>query len=79
MNADSAATERRRLACVLFLDIVGYSNVMNEDESRASKIRKFMESIVTAEVNGQGGRLVKFLGDGALAEFASAGTAVECA
>ena len=70
----------RRLAAILAADVVGYSRLMGEDEegtlSALSRIRKdFIEPLV-AEHRG---RVVKLMGDGILAEFASVVDAVNCA
>ena len=70
----------RRLAAILAADVVGYSRLMGEDEagtlSALLRIRKeFIEPLV-AEHRG---RVVKLMGDGILAEFASVVDAVNCA
>ncbi len=70
----------RRLTVVLAADVVGYSKLMGEDEAgtlAALKAhRREMFDPVTAK---RGGRIVKLMGDGVLAEFPSVVDAVECA
>lgn len=68
----------RRLAAVMFLDMVGYSAMMARDESRALVCVGELEKLLRAEVPKFGGRLVKFLGDGSMAEFPTALSAVRC-
>jgi adenylate cyclase len=68
----------RRLAAVMFLDMVGYSAMMARDEDRALTCVGELEKLLRAEVPKFGGRLVKFLGDGSMAEFPTALSAVRC-
>jgi class 3 adenylate cyclase len=68
----------RRLAAVMFLDMVGYSAMMAKDEERALACVGELEKLLRAEVPKFGGRLVKFLGDGSMAEFPTALSAVRC-
>jgi adenylate cyclase len=68
----------RRLAAVMFLDMVGYSAMMSKDEARALACVGELEKLLRAEVPKFGGRLVKFLGDGSMAEFPTALSAVRC-
>ena len=68
----------RRLAAVMFLDMVGYSSMMSKDEARALACVGELEKLLRAEVPKFGGRLVKFLGDGSMAEFPTALAAVRC-
>ena len=70
----------RRLAAILVADVVGYSRLMGEDEigtlARLSRLRKErIEPLISAHR----GRVVKLMGDGILAEFASVVDAVNCA
>jgi class 3 adenylate cyclase/tetratricopeptide (TPR) repeat protein len=72
-------TVPHHLAAVWFADIVGYSTLAAEDEGEALRqIRAFQASSREA-TERYGGRVVKFLGDGALAEFASTEAAVRAA
>lgn len=66
-----------RLAAILAADVVGYSRLMEEDESgnaRALKPRR--RDILNPLVTQHQGRIVKVMGDGVLVEFASAVNAV---
>jgi adenylate cyclase len=68
----------RRLAAVMFLDMVGYSAMMANDEERALACVAELERMLRAEVPKFGGRVVKFLGDGSMMEFPTALAAVRC-
>ena len=74
----SVGQPNRRLAAVMFLDMVGYSAMMARDEERALVCVGELEKLLRAEVPKFGGRLVKFLGDGSMAEFPTALSAVRC-
>ncbi|MCI0341069.1 MAG: adenylate/guanylate cyclase domain-containing protein [Planctomycetales bacterium] len=76
---DTTATARRRLAAVMFLDMVGYSALMSRSEEKALAGVRDLEEIARGEVASAGGRLVKFLGDGSMAEFPTAAAACDCA
>ena len=71
---------QRRLAAILAADVVGYSRLMEQDEAgtlAALKARR--REVLEPLVARHHGRIFKIAGDGALAEFASAVNAVECA
>ncbi|MDI1336234.1 MAG: adenylate/guanylate cyclase domain-containing protein [Lacunisphaera sp.] len=68
----------RRLAAVMFLDMVGYSAMMSKDEGRALACVGELEKLLRAEVPKFGGRVVKFMGDGSMAEFPTALSSVRC-
>lgn len=74
----AAGQPNRRLAAVMFLDMVGYSAMMAGDEERALACVGELEKLLRAEVPKFGGRVVKFLGDGSMAEFPTALSAVRC-
>jgi adenylate cyclase len=71
---------QRRLAAILAADVVGYSRLMELDESdtldRLKTLRREIFSPMTAQF---GGRIFKLTGDGAFAEFGSAVDAVNSA
>jgi adenylate cyclase len=70
----------RRLAAVLNADVVGYSRLMSTDEAGTLRPLKAYETVVIEPtVAKHKGRIVKRIGDGYLAEFASVVDAVECA
>jgi TolB-like protein/class 3 adenylate cyclase len=69
----------RRLAAVWFADIVGFTPLADRDEDAALEAVAAFQAAARKAIEGHGGRVVKFLGDGALAEFASARLALEAA
>lgn len=70
---------KRKLAAILFVDIVGYTAKANQDEREALVVRDEVERLVKSSTLGHHGRVVKTLGDGAMLEFASAVEAVTAA
>jgi adenylate cyclase len=71
---------QRRLAAILAADVVGYSRLMAADEAGTLlALHTWQREILNPVVGSYGGRIVKLMGDGVLAEFASAVNAVECA
>lgn len=72
-------SSRSRLAAVLFADIVGYSDLTARDEARAMKLVRAFHRASRSSVSRFGGRVVKFMGDGVLAEFPSTRAAVGAA
>jgi class 3 adenylate cyclase/TolB-like protein/cytochrome c-type biogenesis protein CcmH/NrfG len=71
---------QRRLAAILVLDVVGYSRLMGQDEAATlAALKSHRQEIVDPEIARHGGRLVSTSGDGALVEFPSVVSAVECA
>jgi adenylate cyclase len=76
---DSKGTERR-LAAILAADVVGYSRLVSADETNAlTRLASLRTNIIEVNIANHSGRLFKVMGDGFLAEFASAVEAVNCA
>ena len=69
----------RRLAAIMFTDIVGYSRMMGEDEGRALRLLDRHDAILTSQVGAFGGQVLKRMGDSIFASFDSATNAVRCA
>jgi pimeloyl-ACP methyl ester carboxylesterase len=63
----------------MFTDIAGYTALMGEDEELAVRALDHSRSVVRAQVEKHGGRLLEEIGDGTLSSFDSAVAAVECA
>jgi adenylate cyclase len=71
---------QRRLAAILAADVVGYSQLMGEDEAGTlNALNKHRAEFIHPTVGEYRGRIVKLMGDGALVEFPSIVDAVECA
>ena len=71
---------QRRLAAILAADVVGYSRLMESDETGTlERLKALRRDIIDPSIAAHSGRMVKLMGDGALVEFASAIDAVTCA
>ncbi|HEV8390260.1 MAG TPA: adenylate/guanylate cyclase domain-containing protein [Dongiaceae bacterium] len=69
-----------RLVAILAADVVGYSRLMEHDEAwTLSTLKARRRDIFVPEVTRHRGRVVKWIGDGALVLFQSAVDAVEAA
>ena len=70
----------RRLSAILAADVAGFSRLMGEDETGTlERLKDIFSRIVRPAILQRRGRVVKLMGDGLLAEFASAVEAVHCA
>lgn len=70
----------RRLAAILAADVVGYSRLMGQDErGTLERLKALRKELVQPKISEHGGRIVKLMGDGLLAEFHSVVEAVESA
>jgi class 3 adenylate cyclase/tetratricopeptide (TPR) repeat protein len=72
-------TLHRHLAAVWFADIVGYTKLSEENEGEAVRLAHAFQRAARTVVERFGGRIVKSMGDGALAEFSSSEMAVRSA
>jgi|GEM_PF-3800143 Adenylate cyclase, family 3 (some proteins contain HAMP domain) len=75
----SPALDRRRLAALMFTDIVGYSAIFHRDENLAMNLLSQKCNILREIFPAYGGREIKTLGDGFFIEFPSVQEAVKCA
>src|SRR3989441_9887561 len=70
----------RRLSAILAADMVGYSRLMEADETGTlARLRTHRLELVDPAIAKNKGRIVKTTGDGMLVEFQSVADAVECA
>ncbi len=70
----------RRLTAILAADVAGYSRLMEADETATlTSLKAHHAELIDPEIAGHNGRIVKLMGDGILAEFASVVDAVNCA
>jgi adenylate cyclase len=70
----------RRLAAIVAADMVGFSSQMQADEvGTLEKLKLVHGELITPEISAHRGRIFKTMGDGFLAEFASAIDALNCA
>ena len=70
----------RRLAAILAADMVGYSRLMEADETGTHvRLRTHRLELIDPAIAKHNGRLIKTAGDGMLVEFPSVADAVACA
>src|SRR3954466_14666984 len=69
----------RRLAAIVAADVVGYSRLVGlDEEGTIHRLKELRKSVVEPRIAAHKGRIVKLMGDGALAEFPSVVEAVAC-
>lgn len=69
----------RLLAAIMFADMVGYTELMQEDEQLAKKYRDRQREILEDSILEHRGNVIQYYGDGSLCIFGSAIEAVKCA
>jgi adenylate cyclase len=72
-------SQQRRLAAILFTDIVDSTAIMQKDEQMALSINKRFVFVLKQSVSNHGGEILNDYGDGCLCAFTSATQAVRCA
>jgi len=69
----------RKLAAIMFTDIVGYTAMMGKDESKAVEVVSHHENTMKQLVPAYEGELIQFYGDGSLSIYPSTTLALKCA
>ncbi|HLK30962.1 MAG TPA: SUMF1/EgtB/PvdO family nonheme iron enzyme, partial [Puia sp.] len=69
----------RQLAAIMFADIMGFTAMMQEDESLAMRLREKLKTKIESEIILHKGKVIKFSGDGVLCSFDSASESVRAA
>ena len=70
---------KRKLAAIMFTDIVGYTEQMSKDEDKAFALIKKKRDLLLPLVEKHEGKLIKEMGDGTLTRYYKADNAIECA
>ena len=78
-TGNAASTETRRLAAIMFTDIVGFSRQMGADEARMLRLLDAHNQIIQHAVAAHHGTVIKTIGDAFLVDFPSVVNAVQCA
>jgi adenylate cyclase len=76
---EPAPAETRKLAAIMFTDIVGFSRQMGADEARTLRLLTVHDQIVRQAVAEYSGHVIKTVGDAFLVDFPSVVNAVQCA
>src|SRR5262245_25156753 len=82
MPEDRASTqpaETRRLAAIMFTDIVGFSRQMGTDEARMLRLLEIHNQLIQQAVSVHHGTVVKTVGDAFLVDFPSVVNALQSA
>ncbi|MCB0518126.1 MAG: NINE protein [Lewinellaceae bacterium] len=70
---------KRRLAAIMFTDIVGYTAMMQQDEVIATRMRNRHREIFARFTEKYEGEILQYYGDGTLSIYPSSSAAVQCA
>ena len=66
------AKDKRKLAAIMFADVVGYSRMMASNEERTLELLKDFENICSPIISKHDGEIIKKVGDELFCEFSSA-------
>ena len=69
----------RKLATIVFADIVGYTAMMQENEAMSLSALQIFEKSIEIECEHYSGEIIQFYGDGCLMTFDNTTQAVQCA
>ena len=75
----AATAESRKLAAIMFTDIVGFSRQMGADEARMLRLLDIHNQLIQHAVSAHHGHVIKTIGDAFLVDFPSVVHAVQCA
>src|SRR6266849_2621302 len=74
-----AQTETRKLAAIMFTDMVGFSRQMGADEARMLRLLDVHNQLIQQAVAAHHGAVIKTVGDAFLVDFPSVVHATQCA
>ncbi|MCH8305492.1 MAG: adenylate/guanylate cyclase domain-containing protein, partial [Candidatus Marinimicrobia bacterium] len=63
---------KRKLAAIMFTDMVGYTALMQEDEEKARELIQRHRELMKPIVEKYKGKILQYVGDGTLCSFESA-------
>jgi len=69
----------RKLAAILYADVVGYSRLTGEDEDGTHRLLSEYLDLISAEITRLEGKVVHYAGDAILADFCTVTNALACA
>ncbi|GGD57379.1 TPR end-of-group domain-containing protein [Muriicola marianensis] len=69
----------KQLAAIMFTDIVGYTTMMGQDETKTLELLRQSRAIHLEQIRKHDGEVIKEMGDGMLARFANPLDATLCA
>ena len=72
-------SKKRRIAAIMFTDIVGYTALMQKDEAAAMSMRNRHREEFQKNHKEHNGEIIQYYGDGTLSAFSSGVEAVVCA
>jgi adenylate cyclase len=78
-GAGTAHAETRKLAAIMFTDMVGFSHQMGADEARMLRLLDIHNQLIQHAVTDHHGHVIKVMGDAFLIDFPSVVHAVQCA
>jgi adenylate cyclase len=78
-STGTRAAETRRLAAIMFTDMVGFSRQMGADEARMLRLLDMHNQLIHHAVADHHGTVIKTVGDAFLVDFPSVVHAVQCA
>jgi len=79
MSDTLSPESQTRLSVIMFSDIVGYSKMMQENETLAMKLLGRHNDIIREALKKHDGKEIKVIGDAFLVSFATVANAVRCA
>ena len=71
--------ETRRLAAIMFTDMVGFSRLMHENEEKTLRLLDEHDRVISETASHHRGHVLKRMGDAIFLDFSSATDAVTCA
>ena len=70
---------KRKLAAIMFTDMVGYTALMQKAEVKARELVQNHREIIKPLIEKHAGEVIQYVGDGTFSTFSSAIEAVNCA